>query len=170
MLMIFSLAGFAQDNKTDDIKSILSKYTMRGYRAFYELGYGTAVYPSEDKAGELFEIGTSQGFQFNNSFYLGGGFSFNNYFCNGTTYLEVPVFVDLHWNIINKKITPYINPRIGYGIGVIKGGFIKATVGVRVGLKNRHAFNVGLSYSSQFDNEDDYKDQSNIGITVGFEF
>lgn len=169
--MLTSLAGVAQQNSTEDVHSILNKYTMRGYRAFYEVGYGAALYPSEDYTGDLLEIGTSQGFQFNNSIYLGGGVSFNNYFSDGTTYFEVPVFVDFRWNIINKKVTPYVNPRIGYGFGVLRGGFIKATIGVRFGLKNRHAMNVGISYSSQADNhENECKDQTNAGITVGFEF
>ncbi len=170
MLMIASLAGVAQQNNTDDFRSILGKYTLRGYKAFYEVGYGAPLY--DDKyAGDLFEIGTSQGFQFNNSVYLGGGVSFNNYFSDGTTYLEVPVFVDFRWNIINKKVTPYLNPRVGYGLGDMRGGFVKATIGARFSLKNRHALNVGISYSAQIDNhENECKDQSNIGITAGFEF
>ena len=92
MIFIFATAvcGYAQEApaaEQNDDKTLDSRHqnrrTMRGYKAFYDVEYGFDI-DDEEKDWEggyiagyphcnNFMISTTQGYQFNNFFFLGGG-------------------------------------------------------------------------------------------------
>lgn len=168
-LMLASAPAYSQTISADAVRKII---TMRGYKAFYDASGSLALYPSDIGTGNSVALSTTQGYQINNYLFAGGGLAFDTYFCDGTTRLIVPLFAEVRVNFINKRISPFLRVRYGYGFGDIHGLYSNHMLGVRFGLKNHHAVNIGLDLTTQADNRDNNwsMDQDNFGVTVGFEF
>lgn len=115
-------------------------------------------------------VGASAGFQFNNFVFLGGGIGFNSFFCDGTTRLVVPIFGELRCNFLNRRTTPFVCGRYGYGFGKIHGSYDSLVLGMRLALKNNHSLTAGVEYSVQSDISDNDYYQTNIGFRLGYEF
>lgn len=132
--------------------------TMRGYKAFYEAGYGfVAPGNGEHYCFELegivwdegycplftccdkLSFATSQGFQFNNFCYVGAGFGLDYYTSSRMKKASIPLFVDARVNILNKRVSPFFDFRFGGTIGDLEGFFFNMQLGLRVGLPKRHA-------------------------------
>lgn len=134
-IAMLALAANAQQSpiNTDAVRS---KLTMRGYKAFYDVNYLFTIYPSDTDTGNSLGFSTSHGFQFNNHLYFGGGIGFNSFFCDGTTRLVVPIFGELRCNFLNRRTTPFVCGRYGYGFGKIHGSYDSLVLGMRLALKN----------------------------------
>lgn len=120
--------------------------------------------------GNSLGFSTSHGFQFNNHLYFGGGIGFNSFFCDGTTRLVVPIFGELRCNFLNRRTTPFVCGRYGYGFGKIHGSYDSLVLGMRLALKNNHSLTAGVEYSVQLDIGDNDYYQTNIGFRLGYEF
>ena len=184
MIFIFTTAicGYAQEapaaEQNDDSELILryqNRRTMRGYKMLFEAGYQWGL---PDKEGFLcgvydpdkWSVGASAGFQFNKHLYFGGGIGFNSFFCDGTTRLVVPIFGELRCNFLNRRTTPFVCGRYGYGFGKIHGSYDSLVLGMRLALKNNHSLTAGVEYSVQLDIGDNDYSQTNIGFRLGYEF
>lgn len=161
-----------------------TRRTMRGYKAFYEAGY---LFTLDDDNCFLIEscgdppacnrlsLTTSQGYQFNNFFYLGAGagMEVNTYRKSKgeEAGVSVPIFADLRFNILNdKKVLPFVVVRAGGCVGYWRGAYINVQAGIRVKLdKKSHALYAALVADRLVD--DDVIDGSGgLGFRIGFEY
>ena len=160
-----------------------TRRTMRGYKAFYEAGY---VFTLDDNDCLFMDscdppecnrlsLTTSQGYQFNNFFYLGAGAGMEvNTYRKGKgeeAGVSVPIFADLRFNILNdKKVLPFVVVRAGGSVGYYHGGYMGVQVGIRVKLdKKFHALYAAFVYDGLFgkfivDSSD------GLGFRIGFEY
>ena len=126
MIFIFTTAicGYAQETNVaeqNDDKTLDSRHqnrrTMRGYKAFYDVEYGFDI-DDEEKDWEggyiagyphcnNFMISTTQGYQFNNFFFLGGGLGLLRYINGKKTMM--PIFAETSINLLNnKRVMPFL--------------------------------------------------------------
>ena len=196
MIFIFATAicGYAQETNVaeqNDDKTLDSRHqnrrTMRGYKAFYDVEYGFDI-DDEEKDWEggyiagyphcnNFMISTTQGYQFNNFFFLGGGLGLLRYIEGKKTMM--PIFAETSINLLkNKRVMPFLQARLGTVVGEWGGAYYSATCGVRLKVAQRHAVSLSLIMSDHFDVESFINDQDDgiswfarsLGIKLGFEF
>ena len=196
MIFIFATAiyGYAQETtmaeQNDDSELILryqNRRTMRGYKAFYDVEYGFDI-DDEEKDWEggyiagyphcnNFMISTTQGYQFNNFFFLGGGLGLLRYIDGKKTMM--PIFAETSINLLNnKRVMPFLQARLGTVVGEWGGVYYSAICGVRLKVAQRHAVSLSLIMSDHFDVESFINDQDDgiswfarsLGIKLGFEF
>ena len=196
MIFIFAtaLCGYAQETNVaeqNDDKTLDSRHqnrrTMRGYKAFYEVEYGFDI-DDEEKDWEggyiagyphcnNFMISTTQGYQFNNFFFLGGGLGLLRYIDGKKTMM--PIFAETSINLLNnKRVMPFLQARLGTVVGEWGGVYYSAICGVRLKVAQRHAVSLSLIMSDHFDVESFINDQDDgiswfarsLGIKLGFEF
>ena len=196
MIFIFATAiyGYAQEApaaEQNDDKTLDSRHqnrrTMRGYKAFYEVEYGFDI-DDEEKDWEggyiagyphcnNFMISTTQGYQFNNFFFLGGGLGLLRYIDGKKTMM--PIFAETSINLLNnKRVMPFLQARLGTVVGEWGGVYYSAICGVRLKVAQRHAVSLSLIMSDHFDVESFINDQDDgiswfarsLGIKLGFEF
>ena len=196
MIFIFATAicGYAQETNVaeqNDDKTLDSRHqnrrTMRGYKAFYEVEYGFDI-DDEEKDWEggyiagyphcnNFMISTTQGYQFNNFFFLGGGLGLLRYIDGKKTMM--PIFAETSINLLNnKRVMPFLQARLGTVVGEWGGVYYSAICGVRLKVAQRHAVSLSLIMSDHFDVESFINDQDDgiswfarsLGIKLGFEF
>ena len=196
MIFIFATAiyGYAQEApaaEQNDDKTLDSRHqnrrTLRGYKAFYEVEYGFDI-DDEEKDWEggyiagyphcnNFMISTTQGYQFNNFFFLGGGLGLLRYIDGKKTMM--PIFAETSINLLNnKRVMPFLQARLGTVVGEWGGVYYSAICGVRLKVAQRHAVSLSLIMSDHFDVESFINDQDDgiswfarsLGIKLGFEF
>lgn len=196
MIFIFAttICGYAQETNVaehNDDKTLDSRHqnrrTMRGYKAFYEVEYGFDI-DDEEKDWEggyiagyphcnNFMISTTQGYQFNNFFFLGGGLGLLRYIDGKKTMM--PIFAETSINLLNnKRVMPFLQARLGTVVGEWGGVYYSAICGVRLKVAQRHAVSLSLIMSDHFDVETFINDQDDgiswfarsLGIKLGFEF
>ena len=196
MIFIFATAiyGYAQEApaaEQNDDKTLDSRHqnrrTMRGYKAFYDVEYGFDI-DDEEKDWEggyiagyphcnNFMISTTQGYQFNNFFFLGGGLGLLRYIDGKKTMM--PIFAETSINLLNnKRVMPFLQARLGTVVGEWGGVYYSAICGVRLKVAQRHAISLSLIMSDHFDVESFINDQDDgiswfarsLGIKLGFEF
>ena len=196
MIFIFASAiyGYAQEApaaEQNDDKTLDSRHqnrrTMRGYKAFYDVEYGFDI-DDEEKDWEggyiagyphcnNFMISTTQGYQFNNFFFLGGGLGLLRYIDGKKTMM--PIFAETSINLLNnKRVMPFLQARLGTVVGEWGGVYYSAICGVRLKVAQRHAVSLSLIMSDHFDVESFINDQDDgiswfarsLGIKLGFEF
>ena len=196
MIFIFATAiyGYAHEApaaEQNDDKTLDSRHqnrrTMRGYKAFYDVEYGFDI-DDEEKDWEggyiagyphcnNFMISTTQGYQFNNFFFLGGGLGLLRYIDGKKTMM--PIFAETSINLLNnKRVMPFLQARLGTVVGEWGGVYYSAICGVRLKVAQRHAVSLSLIMSDHFDVESFINDQDDgiswfarsLGIKLGFEF
>ena len=167
-------------------KRVLPWQTMRGYKAFYEAGY---VFTLDDNNCYItnlcgnppgcnrLSLTTSQGYQFNNFFYLGAGVGMevNTYRKSKgeEAGVSVPIFADLRFNILNdKKVLPFVVVRAGGSVGYYQGVYMGAQVGIRVKLdKKIHALYAALVADNIWDARHYiFHNVDGFGFRIGFEY
>lgn len=163
-----------------------TRRTMRGYKAFYEAGY---VFTLDDNNCYItnlcgnppgcnrLSLTTSQGYQFNNFFYLGAGagMEVNTYRKSKgeEAGVSVPIFADLRFNILNdKKVLPFVVVRAGGSVGYYRGVYMGAQVGIRVKLdKKFHALYAALVTDHIWDARSYiFHNVDGFGFRIGFEY
>lgn len=146
----------------------------KGYKGFVDFGYALGVgYWELDRV----EFTTAHGYQFNPYLFGGIGFGVNYYtvpeLCN------LPIFANIRANLLDARITPFVDFRIGYSVLNIAGLYLAPTVGCRFGLTRKMAINLGVGYTLQrtevyypFNNYyyEEKVSCSAISFKVGFEF
>lgn len=170
----------------------------KGYHGFIDAGYSLNLSGTLD--ANWTEINTVHGYQVNPYFFVGGGIGFHyipNYESNeidGVPYwkrdssCEIPLFVNLRLNILNKHVTPFLDARLGHYLTNHSGSYMAGGVGCRFALKANQAIYVLASYTSSnlryqeaymishidysydWHYKDIDEDQSAISLKVGYEF
>ena len=188
---IYEYAQEAPAAEQNDDKTLDSRHqnrrTMRGYKAFYDVEYGFDI-DDEEKDWEggyiagyphcnNFMISTTQGYQFNNFFFLGGGLGLLRYIDGKKTMM--PIFAETSINLLNnKRVMPFLQARLGTVVGEWGGVYYSAICGVRLKVAQRHAVSLSLIMSDHFDVESFINDNDDgiswfarsLGIKLGFEF
>jgi len=115
---------------------------------------------------------TSQGFQFNNFFYLGAGIGLDYYVNPQLRKVSIPLFADARVNFLNKRFSPFFDFRLGGSIGDLTGVFTNFQLGLRVGLPENHAVYAAAEVCLQTD-VNFYqlnKSTATYGFKLGYEF
>lgn len=56
------------------------------------------------------ELTTSHGYNFGDGMYVGGGIGLN---ASMSDYFDIPIFLDMKYNVLDWKISPYVDCRVG---------------------------------------------------------
>lgn len=162
-LLMASVAAMAQ---TD--------YPSKGYRGFVEASssIGMGDYDAFNHAG----ITTSHGVQMlSGHMFIGAGLGAHTYFIDDDeideTWTAVPVFANIRADLLQKKVSPFLDSKVGASVaGDINGMFVAFTAGCRI----KH-FNIGIGYELQnckFDDGwEEYTDtMGSLSLKLSFDF
>lgn len=146
------------------IENSNSRRVLRGYKAFYEVEYGFDMDNYEYSNGRLIPdypscrnlmISTTQGYQFNNFVFAGGGIGMLRYLDGKKTLM--PVFATVRFNLLNnKRIEPFAEERVGGVIGTWGGFYGSTWIGARLKTTDRHAVALSVGVSTHFYRDDRY--------------
>lgn len=117
---------------------------IKGFRMFIDYGYIVGIGKTKNNR---MEFATSLGYQFNPIFYTGIG-SGGLLSMNKKDH-SLPVFINGRMNFLDEYTTPYIDVRTGYSVAEGKGFYFSTSAGVSFTKKGKHAFNLGVTYTSQ---------------------
>lgn len=150
-----------------------------GYNGFLDLGYSIGV-GSGEKTGRV-DFTTSHGYQFNPYFFLGAGMGVNVYCQSNANGWSFPVFINPRATLLDSKVSPFIDVKIGNTFGQnVKGFYFSPGVGIHFNSPNtgmRANFTIGYtvqhtSDTGVYSGYDYYKtepDNKNLGaITLKF--
>lgn len=146
-ICFLSLASFvinAQDNLPSN-----------GYRGFADFGYTVGV---GDYEFGRFEVSTTQGYQFNPYFFVGGGVGFHFMQSYETAGMEIaldkrdakvsiPLFADLRGTFSKRKFAPFIDLKAGYFLTNNDGLYGNISVGCRMTVKRKQAVSLSVGYT-----------------------
>ncbi len=146
------------------------------YHGFIEI----SLLPSHARQGidNLgYAVNTTHGLQVTPHLFIGGGIGVYVYSpITGETDLPpsiaLPLYGDIRVNILNGKISPFIDVKAGYShLNNIEGVFFSPTFGARFAPKSGPAINVHIGYTLQGDryvSKTDYIHSMTLGIGVDF--
>ncbi len=178
LLALPTIAADATDGSENPYRQ-----SRRGYRIIVDGGTYFDIHKASDQPQEdvlrirkerdsgLFEMRFSNGFQFNNYFYLGGGIAVD-YFSNDKLW-SAPIFGHVRINFLNGKISPFADGKVGFAFTreCSTGIYLDGIIGLHIGLTPSTAFNIGLNAKlSGLDLPNQSRSYGNIGLTVGYEF
>ena len=127
----------------------------KGYRGNVSLTGNIGI--NKDFSNNGIELTTSHGHNFGDGMYIGGGIGFNV----NSDFVNIPVFLDMKYNILDRELSPYIDCRVG-GVLIVEEalalmvspaiGFDYRKMSFRVGYKceagyafKLHTISVGTS-------------------------
>ena len=128
-----------------------------GYHGFIDVGYTFGV---GDYQFNRFEINSTHGYQFNPHIFLGCGLGLhfmpeydtpdmNIALDHRKKQLDIPVYGNIRWTIINNKVTPFIDGKIGHYITHQGGLYAGIAIGCRISVYNSQAINFSIGYSHE---------------------
>ena len=170
-----------------------------GYHGSIEAGY--SINPTGPTISVNWaEINTIHGYQVNPYFFVGAGVGFHflpemktseidgHAHWKRETSTEIPIFANFKWNVLKKKITPFIDLRLGHYVTNNSGLYESAGIGCRFAPKGSQSIYTLASYTvskfqfqesymidyGEYDYKWAYKDfdesQNVVSIKVGYEF
>ena len=176
-----------------------SQEASKGYHGFIEAGY--SVNPSAPTISVNWsEINTIHGYQVNPNLFVGVGVGFHFLEDTKTAEIdgyphwkresstEIPLFANFKWTILKKKVSPFIDLRLGHYLTNSSGVYESAGIGCRFALKHNQAIYALASYSvtkfrfqesymynvGKYDYKWAYKDfdesQNVVSVKLGYEF
>lgn len=170
-----------------------------GYHGSIEAGY--SINPTGPTISVNWaEINTIHGYQVNPYFFVGAGVGFHFLPEMKTSEIdgyshwkrecstEIPIFANFKWTVLKKKITPFVDLRLGHYVTNNSGLYESAGIGCRFALKKSQSIYTLVSYTvskfqfqesymidyGKYDYKWAYKDfdesQDVISLKVGYEF
>lgn len=150
----------------------------RGLRGYVELGYALGLgnyYHNYENCGL---VCVAFGYQLNPYLFAGLGAGVGLY--DEFDKLGIPVFANVRYTILNKRISPFVDAKGGYSFGDhMKGMYLSPSLGCRFAIRKRMAFTTSVCLEVQeHDNFHGWRlsDRSNsrtalsLGLRIGFEF
>lgn len=126
-------------------------YAQDGHRFLYgEPGYAGNISLAIGKdfiQGSTADLLTSHGYSFGNGLYLGMGTGLSVNFDGGEgIFTTVPIFADMKYSFMDKKISPYIALKVGVGMYTAYDYlplclYLAPSVGIDIGR-----FSIGINY------------------------
>lgn len=154
--------------KYSDIEKITKVLPTKDRTANLQIGHRWFVELAETISFDYCsrtEITGIYGYQLKPKLFIGAGTGLHIY--PDESCFEVPVFVDIRYDFINRRATPFVDIRGGYTVGTYFGAYFSPTAGARIRLGEWEAINIGLGYTLQM-LSGDYA--GGLTIRVGFEF
>ena len=113
-----------------------------------------------------FYLSTTHGYQFNNYFFLGGGVALGCY--TDRHEFMMPVYAAFRVNILNKKVSPYVDGRAGLSFGNSVGAYSSIALGLRIAMERK----TGLLIAAEYDvgEYDILLFSKGLGLRIGYEF
>lgn len=149
-----------------------------GYHGNVEAGYLFGM--GDFDGSSMYEISTTHGWNFNSHLFAGIGVTAQVYTWEDgygdETKFNLPVFAQAKYVILNGKISPFVDARVGYSVaGEFTGFYVQPAIGCRFGLGERFGLNVAIGYTYmktgyQFIKSGDDLNLTGISARVGFEF
>jgi|GEM_PF-6464050 len=121
-------------------------YFARGYHGMIDAGEVSLTEGLSDWSG--LAVSTTHGFAFNPRIFTGLGIAYVSPFKNKEGY--VTPYAAFRWHIMKRRVTPYLNARVGYTFGDLEGIYASAGIGVRFALARcRHGLRLCVGYIYQ---------------------
>lgn len=128
-----------------------------GYKGFTDIGYTIGI---GDYEFGRFEINTTHGYQVNPFFFVGGGVGFHFMSEYKTKSAEIaldkrdskvsiPLFADFRGTFSKKKISPFVDLRLGYFVTNNDKFYSNASIGCRVAVKGKQNISISIGYTYQ---------------------
>lgn len=147
-----------------------------GYRGFADFGYTVGV---GDYEFGRFEVSTTQGYQFNPYFFVGGGVGFHFMQSYETAGMEIaldkrdakvsiPLFADLRGTFSKRKFAPFIDLKAGYFLTNNDGLYGNISVGCRMTVKRKQAVSLSVGYTYEkleFETFDRFMNSTSMNYT-----
>ena len=170
----------------------------KGYHGSIEAGY--SINTGGTISIDWTEINTIHGYQVPPNLFVGAGVGFHftpemkKSEIDGRPHwkrdnkMEIPFFADFRWTILSKKISPFVDLRLGHNVSNGSGMYSSLGAGCRFALKKNQAVYAiaafsshklkfeesyminGVNYSYTWAYKEIEENQSAISIKVGFEF
>ena len=138
----------------------------KGYKGFADISYGFGS--GDFSIGDHLSASTTHGYQINSYIFVGGGLAID-YLLDAED-VTIPIYAAARITL-PMRITPYLETRMGYAANAVDGFYLAETIGVRVPITDRFAFNGGLSIDNyRLDLGHDHKFSTAIALKVGIEF
>lgn len=134
--------GNGSENNVPDDENVIRGPKV-GYRGSVELGYTVGF---EENNGHV-EFNTVHGYQIIPYVFVGGGVGAHYY--HGAEKIAIPIFTAVRSNFMDRKISPFVELRIGYSPYDIKGLYVSPSTGCRFGIKKNLGVNLSLGYTYQ---------------------
>ena len=131
------------------------KGPQRGYRGFVDLEY---YYSNDEVSEDHYGFSTAHGYQLKPYLFVGAGAAMmishnkhrKDFRTPKTDIYMFPVFGDVRLDLLKSRFSPFLNCRVGYTLGNKAFGLmVNPSLGCRIGLTDKLAINVSLSYKMQ---------------------
>ncbi len=130
-----------------DINLLEPTEIKTGYRGSVDFGYSFGV---GTWRCDRFEILTTHGYQFNPYFYAGVGTGLNVWFFEDSGMdTGFPLYAKFRCNVLDHKLSPFIDVNIGYSVGNISGLYFAPSLGVRFTPLSKVGINLHVGYTLQ---------------------
>lgn len=114
------------------------------YKGFLDFGYTIGV---GDLGESRVALSMTHGIQFTPYYFLGAGMGFNYY--HKSALWNMPFYVSSRVNFSKRKITPFLDLRIGYSAGEVKGLYFSPELGCNFGFGYKAGFSLSVGYELQ---------------------
>ena len=161
------VVNYDEEEEEEDDDNTSGNGLSGGFRMIIETGYQYAM--TEDSSGSPI-LNVIWGGPLGSHFFIGGGVGIR-YYTGDIGALALPIYANIRWDIINRRVTPFIDAKGGYTPYDIQGYNFSAGVGCRVRLGNKFALSASLGVELQ-DYSERYRDNTSIDLftRIGIDF
>lgn len=146
----------------------------QGFKGILE--YGQAMNASNK--GVIFNsLFVTLGYQFNRHVFIGAGAGLeqvryeDNNIQLSFKHKNIPIYGDLQFTILRKRISPVLDCRTGYTVNGFKGLYFNPSLGVDLGVSPRFGGYIAIGYFLQkYKEEGISKQMENISVHLGIHF
>jgi hypothetical protein len=154
-----------------------------GLKGYVEVGYALGLSDDDDGCGL---VRAALGYQFTPHIFTGLGAGVGLY--DEFEELGIPVFANFRYYILNKRLCPFVDAKVGYSFGDVEGLYMSPSLGCRLAIGKRMAITTSVCLEVQDYKDSDYryyydsyyggyyesysksKTALSLGLKVGLEF
>lgn len=153
------ISGKYKQTVQDNFYRTLNNYSglESGYHGFVDVGYTIGL---TDYEFGRFEVNTSHGYQCNPYLYMGAGIglhfmseyktpNMNIPLDFRSSQLDAPVFVNIRWTVLNSRITPFVDGKLGYYVTHHGGTYANISLGCRFFVYGHQAISISVGYANE---------------------
>lgn len=166
---ILKISPFLESQNNIEYRHDSHNGLRKGFRCILSGGHNFGI---SDYGENSFEFNSSFGCQLNPHLYLGGGLSIM-YLYDRSELLALPVYANFRYDILNKRVCPYVDLKAGYSTFDAHGLYFTGGVGCRFHIKNKMGISIFGGYEAFIAEYGRYGSYKNIGDIMGrlcFEF
>ena len=141
-------AAVSDEDDDDDDERTSGSGLHSGFRILMETGYHFGA--GEDQLDGA-PLNVSLGGQIGPHFYVGGGLGLRYLYNEDDSYFAMPIFANLRWDIMDKRIIPFIDTKMGYSPFDVQGFFWQAGAGCRFRIGKKSAISASVGVEQQDD-------------------